>query len=170
VLKAPSHLAHLPLVLDMYPDARIVVCHRDPLAMISSVTSLTATLRWGHAATVDFHALARENMDQFGRNLDAVLSQRLSGLLTDDQVVDVRFDDFARDQAGAVRRIAEHFGIPSGADIETAVRDHLAPKPAARSGGHQHSVDDLGIDIAAERERFRPYMDHFEIPHEVATG
>ena len=62
VIKAPGHLAHLDLVLERYPDARIVVCHRDPLAMISSVTSLTATLRWAHAASVDYRALAAENM------------------------------------------------------------------------------------------------------------
>ena len=170
VVKAPGHLAHLPLVLELYPDARVVVCHRDPMAMISSVTSLTATLRWGHAASVDFHALARENMDQFGRNLDAVLTQRLNGVLTDRQVVDVRFDEFVTDQAATVRMIAEHFGLPSGHDIEAAVRAHLAPKPAAKSGGHPHSIDDLGIDIAAESERFRPYMQHFGITSELSKS
>ena len=156
-------------IRDRYPDARIVVCHRDPLAMISSVTSLTATLRWGHAASVDYHALARENMDQFGRNLDAVLTHRQNGTLTDAQVVDVRFDEFVIDQAGTVARIAAHFGIPTGDDIEGAVRAHLAPKPAAKSGGHVHSTDDLGIDIAAEARRFRPYMQHFGITPESST-
>ena len=168
VLKAPGHLANLELVLQMYPDARVVVCHRDPLAMISSVTSLTATLRFGHAETVDFEALARENMEQFGRNLDTVLALRLNGSLTDTQVVDVRFDQFIADQAGVVRRIAEHFGVSvAGADLERAVRAHLALKPTATSGGHQHSVSDLGIDIRAEGERFRPYMQHFGIPVEA---
>ena len=167
VIKAPSHLAHLPLVLEMYPGARIVVCHRDPLAMISSVTSLTATLRFGHANGVDFHALARENMDQFGRNLDAVLAQRQSGLLTDAQVVDVRFDEFISDQVGVVRDIAGHFGLPIGDATEQAITDHLAGKPAARSGGHQHSVDDLGLDLAAERSRFAPYMQRFGVRDEL---
>ena len=138
--------------------------------MISSVTSLTATLRWGHATSVDFHALARENMDQFGRNLDAVLTHRLNGVLTDAQVVDVRFDEFVTDQAGTVARIAGHFGIPTGDDIEAAVRAHLAPKPTAKSGGHPHSIDDLGIDIAAESKRFRPYMQHFGIPDELSKS
>ena len=168
VLKAPGHLANLELILQMYPDARVVVCHRDPLAMISSVTSLTATLRFGHAETVDFDVLARENMEQFGRNLDTVLALRVNGLLTDTQVVDVRFDRFIADQAGVVRRIADHFGISAaGDDLERAVRAHLALKPTAKSGGHQHSVTDLGIDIRAEAERFRPYMQHFGIPVEA---
>ncbi|MCU1368779.1 MAG: hypothetical protein JWN39_4418 [Ilumatobacteraceae bacterium] len=165
VLKAPSHLAHLPLLLDMYPDARVVVCHRDPLAMISSVTSLTATLRWGHAESVDYHALARENMAQFGRNLDAVLAARRSGLLTDGQVVDVRFDEFVRDQAGVVTSIARHFGLDD-AGLGERVAHHLDGKPAAKSGSHQHSIDDLGLDIDSERKRFAPYMEHFGIPEE----
>ena len=167
VLKAPSHLAHLALLLHMYPDARIVVCHRDPLAMISSVTSLTATLRWGHAESVDYHALASENMAQFGRNLDAVLAARRSGLLTDEQVVDVRFDEFVRDQAGVVTSIARHFGLAADDGLTARIEAHLGDKPAARSGSHQHSIDDLGLDIDSERKRFAPYMEHFAIPEET---
>ena len=93
-----------------------------------------------------------------------------NGVLTDRQVVDVRFDEFVTDQAATVRMIAEHFGLPSGHDIEAAVRAHLAPKPAAKSGGHPHSIDDLGIDIAAESERFRPYMQHFGITSELSKS
>ena len=56
VVKSPGHMAVLPSLLDQYPDANVVVCHRDPLEMLSSVTSLLATLRWAHANTVDYHA------------------------------------------------------------------------------------------------------------------
>ncbi|MCU1395869.1 MAG: hypothetical protein JWM34_4297 [Ilumatobacteraceae bacterium] len=163
VLKAPSHLAHLDLVLAMYPDARVVVCHRDPLAMISSVTSLTATLRWGHAASVDYHALARENMEQFGRNLDAVLAMRQAGRLDDAQVVDARFHEFVGDQLRVVRGIADHFGLAMGSAAELAITEHLAAKPPAQGGQHVHSLDDLGLDIDRERERFAPYMEFFGV-------
>jgi Sulfotransferase family len=168
VCKAPGHLPYLELILELYPDARIVVCHRDPLAMISSVTSLLGTLRWAHSEHVDYQGLARENMDQFGRNLDAVLDLRRRGVLTDNRCVDVRFDEFVADQAGTVSRIADHFGLPFTDDTATALKAHLDAKPRGRHGGHAHSVDDLGLDVATERRRFADYMDYFAIRPEEA--
>src|SRR5690606_10653053 len=45
VLKSPVHLQSLPTVASTYPDASFVVTHRDPAAMLASVSSLVATLR-----------------------------------------------------------------------------------------------------------------------------
>ena len=53
VLKSPAHLASLPTILSVYPDARIVVTHRDPLTVLPSVSSLVATLRLAHSDAVD---------------------------------------------------------------------------------------------------------------------
>lgn len=161
VCKAPAHLPFLELILELHPTARFVVCHRDPLAMISSVTSLTATLRWAHASSVDYQALARENMAQFGRNLDVVTDLRRRGVLTDDNCVDVRFDEFVTDQLGAVRTIAERFGLPMD---DAAVEAHLGARPA---GKHAHDFADLGLDPAAERARFAEYQATFGVRSEV---
>jgi hypothetical protein len=167
VVKAPGHLASLDLVLELHPEARIVICHRDPLAMISSVTSLTATLRWAHAATVDYRALAAENMATFGRNLGRMLEVRRRGVLDDDNCVDVRFGDFVEDQAGTVAAIAARFGLPFDDTLGAAVSAHLEAKPQGRHGGHAHSFDDLGLDAAAERQRFAEYQERFAIRSEV---
>ncbi len=40
VLKSPFHLAHLNVLLDTYPDAQIVLTHRDPAVVVASSLSL----------------------------------------------------------------------------------------------------------------------------------
>ena len=40
VLKSPAHLGQLDALLAMYPDARIIQTHRDPVEVIPSVSSL----------------------------------------------------------------------------------------------------------------------------------
>src|SRR5215469_3914217 len=50
VLKAPSHLFGLDALLATYPDACIVQAHRDPLAVLGSVTSFVVALRRGLSA------------------------------------------------------------------------------------------------------------------------
>jgi hypothetical protein len=160
VLKSPGHLAYLELILALYPDARVVVCHRDPLAMLSSVTSLAATLRWGHANHVDYQALAREHAELLGRNLSHLLELRTRGVITDAQVVDVRFDEFVADQVGTIERIAGHFALPFDPGPLAA---HLAAKPRGRHGDHDHAFAALGLDADAERARFGEYMSYFAI-------
>ena len=44
LLKAPEHQIHLETLLAVYPDARVVQTHRDPLKCMASTTSLMGTL------------------------------------------------------------------------------------------------------------------------------
>ena len=70
LLKSPVHLRSLPTLLDVYPDARLAVTHRDPLKVLPSVTSLVATLRWAHSDQVDFAELGRFHSDLYHGELD----------------------------------------------------------------------------------------------------
>ena len=45
VLKAPSHLGQLRALFAVYPDARVVQIHRDPLKTVPSTISLMGTIR-----------------------------------------------------------------------------------------------------------------------------
>lgn len=161
VLKWPGHVNHLPTALATYPDARIVICHRDPVAMLSSVASLTATLRWAHASDVDFEAVSMEMLDTFSAQCERLVAWDRAGLLDPARVCHVRFEEFMADQLSAVARVHDQLGLDFDATHEAAVRAHLADKPAGRLGGHQHQPDALGFRLEALRERFAPYMERF---------
>ncbi len=166
VVKWPGHVNHVPVMLDTYPDARLVVCHRDPLAMLSSVTSLAATLQWAHAEHVDYRAVAREQAETFATACDRLLEARRSGAIDESRVIDVRFEEFVADQVGAVRAVHEHFGLDFGPEVEGRVRAHLDAKPRGRHGGHEHAFEALGLDADELRARFAAYQDHFGIRSE----
>jgi len=166
VLKSPGHMAVLPSLLDRYPDANVVVCHRDPLEMLSSVTSLLATLRWAHANSVDYHALAREQADYYHRILDRLTGFRRDGVVDPARVHDVHYAAFMADPVGTVRGVYEHFGLPFDDAYGDKIAGHLAAKPKGRLGGHQHTWADLGLDLATERARFAAYQEFFGVPSE----
>ena len=166
VLKAPGHVNHLDALLTAFPDARVVVCHRDPIAMLSSLSSLTATLRWAHATSVDLHAVAVEQAKMMLAQCRRTVLARERGVLPEDRVVDVRFDEFLADQAGTVRRVYDHLGVAADPDLDRRVADHLASMPRGRHGGHEHSFADLGLDRAALRAGFAEYQERFGVPSE----
>src|ERR1700758_408991 len=60
VLKAPAHLFALPTLLSVYPDARLVQTHREPIEAFASVSSLITILRRVFSDQVDPGEIARE--------------------------------------------------------------------------------------------------------------
>jgi hypothetical protein len=166
VVKWPGHVNHVDVLLETYPDARIVVCHRDPVAMLSSVSSLVANLRWAHADSVDFQEIAREQADVFADQCDRLLRWRTNATVDPARVVDVRFDELVADQAGVVARVYDQLEIPMPTEARQRVADLLAAKPRGRHGGHEHTFADLGLDLTEQRARFAAYQEHFGIRSE----
>ena len=169
VLKLPGHMAQLPRLVERFPDAHVVVCHRDPLEMLSSLTSLLATMQYGHADGIDYHAIARRQADYYAEVLQRLVGFCRAGVVDGSRIHHVRFGDLNADASATVRGVYEHFGWDFGPAIETAVAEHLAAKPRGRLGGHTHHWSDLGLDLATERARFAEYQSAFGIdPEDIA--
>ena len=53
ILKSPDHVFALNDIRRVYPDARLIFIHRDPVRVLASVTRLTEVLRRSFARKVD---------------------------------------------------------------------------------------------------------------------
>lgn len=160
VLKSPVHLQSLPVLLDIYPDARVAITHRDPLTVLGSVTSLIATLRSAQSDRVDFAEIGRYHADLYSRSLDRLVSLADEGGLPAERVQHLAYADLAADSVGVVRKLSAQFDLGISADDLTAT-------PQGHRGEHTYSFDDLGLDRAATREAFARYQRHFGVPDEV---
>ena len=167
VLKWPAWLQVLPSLMKAYPNATVVVCHRDPLEMLSSVTSLLTTLRSAHADGVDIRDVGRQQADRQLALLTQHMADRDAGIPSPAQVVDVHFADLNDDPVDAVRRVHAAAGIPFTAEDEARITAHLGDKPRGRHGGHQHDFGAIGLDRDRERARFASYQERFGVPSEV---
>jgi hypothetical protein len=167
VLKSPVHLHNLPTLLATYPDARLAVTHRDPLAILGSVTSLVATLRWAHSDHVDVPAIGRYHAGLYHGDLDGLVSLTETGALPTGRVVHGRFADFVADGTAQVTRLYESLGWDLPDEVVEAMRQQLASRPRDRHGAHDWSFDDLGLDRETERARFARYAAAFDVPTEV---
>ena len=63
-LKTPGHMWHMDAVYAVYPDARVVWTHRDPLKVVGSVASLNSTLHATNTDQVDFARVGRTWQDK----------------------------------------------------------------------------------------------------------
>jgi hypothetical protein len=166
VLKSPGHLWSLPALLAEYPDACLVATHRDPLKVLSSVTSLTTTLRAMASDRIDPGDIAHEWSYWNARAFDAAVTARESGLVTPERVVDVQFRELMADPIAAIRKIYDKFDLELTDVAAERMRRHLAANPDDKHGKHGHTFADTGLDVGIEREKVRRYQDYFGVESE----
>jgi hypothetical protein len=168
VLKAPSHLPVLDALLDVYPDARIVLTHRDPLKILPSVASILYSTMWVRSDSIDADALLGWFTGETCLALlERTIALRESGRVDPRQFLDVRYDDLVKRPIPTIAGIYAHFEIEFTAEAERRMRHYLANKPKGKHGEHRYDFDHTGFDLAAERERFRAYRERYGVPSEA---
>lgn len=168
VLKAPSHLAALGPLLAVYPDARIVWTHRDPLTVMASVASILFSTAWVRSDAVD----AEQVLQWFsGETCAAILAAgaavRERGDVDAGHFHDVRYTDLVDDPLKTIAGIYEHFAMPFDARAESEIRAAIDARPKGRHGAHRYDFESTGFDPRRERERFAGYQARFGVASEV---
>lgn len=163
VLKSPVHLHSLPTLLQVYPDARLAVTHRDPLTIMSSVTSLIATLRWAFSDRIDVEGLARYHADLYHGDLDRLVDATRSGALPTERVHHSQYTDFLADPLATVTALYQKFGWDLSQETIARMGAYVADHPQNRHGVHAYDFAGLGLDASTERERFSRYTQFFGV-------
>lgn len=166
VLKSPGHLWMLDALLAVYPDARIVQTHRDPLTVVASLTSLVALLRRLASDDIDLREIAAYWAALLADGLERSMAARDRANLPSSRILDMQFADFIADEIGFVRKIYAHFGLELSPDAEGRMRAFLAANARDKHGRHRYTLADTGLDVASERRRFARYQARFAIPSE----
>jgi hypothetical protein len=153
----------------VYPDARVVITHRDPLAVLPSLVNLMACLRWQRSDHVDRARLVKSVTAGTAWVLDATMRRLDDGSLPADRVVHVRYHDLVRDPDATMRATYDALDLELTPAIAERMRDYLTAKRRERAaaGTHDYSFADLGLDYDETRARFAAYQDRYDIPSEV---
>jgi hypothetical protein len=167
VLKSPQHLEQLGPLMATFPDATIVVTHRDPVAVVQSTATMmayAARLSYRHTRPAWY---LEYWTDRIRRLLEASIRDR--SVLPAGRTVDVHFHEFMADEAGTVARIYDAAGIDLTAEAQAQITAYRHAHPRGRDGRVVYDVRaDFGVTPDDVRVHFRPYLDCFEVPSEVA--
>ncbi len=166
LLKAPSHLAQLRALFAVYPQARIIHTHRDPLKTLPSTLSLLGTLKWMRCENVDIAKLAPLIARGQAASYQREIEQRADGTLPDNHFIDVRYADLIAAPLDTIETIYQSLGWRLSDETRTKMADYLQQKPKGSHGAHRYSMQEMGLSTDEERERFRPYTQRFEVPEE----
>jgi Sulfotransferase family len=169
VLKSPDHIFAMKALLEVYPDARLVFVHRDPMRVLSSVAKLTDILREPFARKVDRLQIGRQVSERWhqGANLLIEASLKLSG--SPGRIYHLKYRSLARDPLAAVAALYRHFGFALGPEAQLRMQHFIATQPSASYGRNIYHLEDYGLDREQERRRYQDYMSFFRIEPEDAA-
>lgn len=163
VLKSPHHLGFLPAMNKVFPDAHLVVTHRDPASSTISNSTMNAyVFRETHTKPDPKHGyqVAVDMSDGMIRGLVRDIDN-----LNFATVTHVHFHEYMADVMGTLASIYKAIDIPFTEQTQAELQAYIDSHPRGRHGGKlsYNPERDFGVTRDQVRERYQYYIDKFSI-------
>jgi len=164
VLKSPHHLEYLDVLLDVFPEARIVQTHRDPQKTMPSFCSMVAHARGVFSNDVDPYEVARHWVRKVGRLLER--SARVRAGPGCERVIDVSYYDLTVDPIAEVERVYDFAGLGLDDAARQAMQEARKRNVQHKYGRHRYQLADFDLCEEDIEREFGDYRARFSIPFE----
>lgn len=159
VLKCPDHTFTLDAILKVYPDARFVVVHRDPIAVLASVARLTWVLRRPFLREIDLAEIGAQVSERWIDGANRLLDFDKRADVAPERKIHVHYDELAGAPLAVIARIYARFGIPLRSEALAAMSRQIAAKPRGGYARHApYSLENFKLSQADLQQRFVPYV------------
>ena len=168
VLKTPQHMQDLDALLRVFPNAKLVCSHRDPVKVVGSACSMTwnAIVRDSDTVTPDW--VAAEWLNKIERMLRKTMAVRETLSPAGNQY-DIQYADITADWERAVQGVYAFLGMELTADARGAMEAWLDENRQHRHGAHRYSLADFGLEAGEVDRRLMFYRERFDIPYETSN-
>ena len=160
-LKNPWHPLFLNDLITVYPDAQLVMTHRDPVEVVASAASLIRLVRPMFSDTVNLKEIAQQMIETF--DLMIARQNAFRDKHGETSIYDIQYKDQIRDPIGQMRSLYAHFDEPLTAEAEAAMTALLAANPKGKHGKHDYSLEEFGLTATGVKEHFADYCARFGI-------
>jgi hypothetical protein len=162
-LKMPSHALFIRMLIEVFPDARIVWVHRDPYTAMSSLCSLVENAQTKFNRVVSRAYLRETYVPQMSEHLrrPMAVDADYPGLIRH-----LRYDRLVADPIAAMRELYAELGDAFTPETEAAMRAWLADNPQGKFGRHVHRLADYGLSVEALEPSFGDYVARYDVARE----
>jgi hypothetical protein len=167
-LKSPPDSFCLDAILAVFPDARFLMTHRDPAAVLGSVCSLMATMYEMTGKPPPPQRIGQSELTCWTEAMRRLLAVRAR--IREGRFADVHFHDLNADPLATISAAYARLGLPWTAAAEGAVVSWAAAHPRGRHGEHRYRLEDWGLDRSGVRAAFRSYTERCGVRLEEASG
>ena len=157
VLKSPHHLGFIDKMISVFPDAKIIQTHRDPIKTVPSFCSMCANL---------FEPLTT-NFDKvfIGKHWSNKLTRALNHCMNiseqhPDNFLDLEFLNMIKDPIDEMKKIYEFIGEPFGEKTEVAM-EAWREENKHEMGAHKYSLEEYDLTELQINDNFAKYQQKY---------
>jgi hypothetical protein len=158
-LKSPTHMFSLDALDGVYPDARFVMTHRDPVRVMPSLCSVWKASLKLSTPNLDLHSLGSHALDTWQLALERLTQFRRS--VSEDRFYDVAFSELQNEPVRALRGLYGWLDEPLSPQVEQYMLDWQKDNERDKHGTHEPDLNEYGLDPDIIRKRFEFYYDRF---------
>lgn len=145
ILKAPAHLEYLTSLHRVFPDAKVLVTHRDPAKSVASNCLMLEHMHYMYSDPVDLSRLGEEKLHTAALALERSLEAR--SLLGPEIIKDVLFEAIAKHPLDLMPEIYAFLGESFDAAVLGKIREGEARLQDQKSGtGHRPELSRYGLN------------------------
>ncbi|MEH6586223.1 MAG: sulfotransferase [Halioglobus sp.] len=165
ILKTPQHMQDLDALIRVFPNAKLICSHRDPIKCVGSACSMTwnAILRDSDTVTADW--VGQEWFSKTERMLKKTIKIREDMVPLDNQY-DVQYADIGEDWQQVIQGIYNFLGMPMTEQAKTGMQDWIDSNVQHKHGIHKYSLANFGLNRDEVDRRLMFYREYYDIPYE----
>lgn len=159
VLKTPGHLMGLDGVIEVFPEAKIVMTHRDPVATVPSYCSMEYSLYHMGSDSIDRKSVADFWAGRLAQLLESFMDvrEKVGGR----NFVDVRYRDLLTDPIGQGTRVLEAAGVAVTDAVRAGMAEWIEANRREDRAPHKYTLEDFGLEKEAIEGLFTRYRRTF---------
>jgi len=158
VLKSPSNLPYTEIAAKAFPEALLIMTHRDPIQTVPSYISMQAALYKLSSTLSD----AEVGDFWFPRLVDWM--QRFEAArarIGEERFVDIDYREVGREPLVQAEHVLARMGVPIDSSVEAALAEFMAGNQREQRPAHDYSLERFGLDEEEIKRRFADYRARF---------
>jgi hypothetical protein len=159
LLNNPTHLLRMETLLAVFPDARIIHAHRDPVPTLTSMCSMLSAFRGDpRPGSPEARAIGPRQVRVYKIATEHTMAVRERH---PNAFHDVYHGALLADPMGVVREIYDRFELDLGPESEARMRQWIADHPASAPSDQRYRPEDFGLSEADIRRELAPYAERY---------
>ena len=158
ILKSPSNLPYAEVAAKAFPNALLIMTHRDPLQTVPSYVSMQAALYKLSATLTD----AEVGAFWFPRLVEWMrMFETARERIGEDRFIDIDYREVGKEPMAQAERVLSRMGIPVDAQLEEVLAEFLAGNKREQRPMHDYSLERFGLDEEAIKREFATYRERY---------